>query len=114
MAEYKLNKTVYPKGIYENIIDISFSQNSPTSKEDTISVEQFFSYYNSIFYDIPIEGDINSHAYLVQKSGDYIGTTGLNDDIQVLLDEISSLQQQNLALNQQITSLQISGSTNNI
>ena len=100
MAEYKLNKTVYPKGIYENIIDISFSQNSPTSKEDTISVEQFFSYYNSIFYDIPIEGDINSHAYLVQKSGDYIGTTGLNDDIQVLLDEISSLQQQNLALNQ--------------
>ena len=52
MAEYKLNKTVYPKGIYENVIDTSFSQNSPTSKESTISVEQFFNYYNSIFRPI--------------------------------------------------------------
>lgn len=114
MAEYKLNKTVYPKGIYENVIDTSFSTPPPTSKENTISVEQFFSYYNNIFYDIPTEGSNNSHAYLVQKSGDYIGTTGLNDDVQVLLDEISSLQQQNLALNQQLINLQISGSTNNI
>lgn len=114
MAEYKLNKTVYPKGIYENVIDTSFASPTPPSQEDTITVGQFFTYYNTIFYDIPAEGDINSHAYLVQKSGEYIGTTGLNDDVQVLLDEISSLQQQNLALNQQIINMQISGSINTI
>jgi hypothetical protein len=114
MAEYQLNKTVYPKGIYENVIDTSFSQTPPPSEENTITVEQFFKYYNTIFYDIPIEGDINSHTYLVQKSGEYIGTTGLNEDVQVLLDEISSLQQQNLNLSQQIINMQISGSINNI
>jgi hypothetical protein len=114
MGNYSLTKTVYPKGIYENVIDTSFTQAPPAPKENTITVEQFFSYYNTIFYDIPVEGDINSHAFLIKKSGDYVGVTGFNDDTQILLDEISSLQKENLALNQQLTNMQISGSTNNM
>lgn len=114
MAEYRLNKTVYPKGIYENVIDTSFASSTPPPQELTITVAQFFSYYNTIFYDIPIEGSINSHTYLVQKSGEYIGTLGLNEDVQILLDEISSLQQENLILNQRILDMQISGSITNI
>ena len=114
MANYPLTKTVYPKGIYENIIDTSFAQTPPPPEENTLTVEQFFSYYNTIFYDIPVEGDINSHAYLIKKSGEYVGVTGFNDDTQILLDEISSLQKENLALNQQIINLQISGSVTNI
>lgn len=114
MANYPLTKTVYPKGIYENIIDTSFAQTPPVPEENTLTVEQFFSYYNTIFYDIPVEGNINSHTYLVKKSGDYTGVTGFNDDTQILLDEISSLQRENLALNQQITNIQVSGSTTNM
>jgi len=111
MAEFKLNKTQYPRSIYEKVIDTSFTQNTPPPPiEDTITVEQFFNFYSTLFYDIPVSGDINSHAYLVITSGDYIGFGGNNEDIQVLLDEITSLQQENLVLNQQLLQLQTSGS----
>jgi hypothetical protein len=111
MAEFKLNKTQYPKSIYEKVIDTSFTQNTPPPPiEDTITVEQFFNFYSTLFYDIPVSGDINSHAYIVKTSGEYIGFGGNNEEIQVLLDEITSLQQENLVLNQRILEMQISGS----
>ena len=111
MANYTLNKTVYQKNIYENVIDTSFVSNAPPPPlEDIVTVEQFFTLYSKVFYDIPVEGEINSHAYLVQKSGDYINFEGTSEDVQVLLDEISALQQENLNLNQQILQLQLSSS----
>ena len=111
MANYSLNKTFYNRREYEKVIDTSFSQFSPTPpEEDTITVEKFFDYYNSIFYDIPIDGDTSSHTYLVKTSGNYIKDPGVNEDVQMLLDEISSLQQENLALNQRLLNMQISSS----
>jgi hypothetical protein len=112
MAEYKLNKTQYPKSIYENVIDTSFTALTPPLPpiEDTATVEQFFELYNNLFYDIPAEGDTNSHAYLVQRSGEYINDESTSEDIQVLLDEITSLQQEILNLNQQLIDSQVSGS----
>jgi hypothetical protein len=113
MAEYQLNKTQYPRSIYEKVIDTSFTQNTPPLPlEDTITVEQFFQFYNKLFYDIPAEGDINSHTYLVKTSGEYIGFNENSEDIQVLLDEITSLQQELLNANQTILNFQLSGSTN--
>jgi len=111
MANYSLNKTVYNRREYLNVIDTSFTQITPTTPvEDTVTVEQFFQYYNKIFYDIPAEGDINSHAYLVKTSGDYINSSTVNDDIQLLLDEITTLRQQLLLVEQQNLALQISSS----
>lgn len=113
MANYTLNKTRYPRSIYPNVIDTTFEQTSPPLPlQDTVTVDQFFQFYNNLFYDIPAEGDINSHAYLVQKSGDYINFEGTSEDVQVLLDEISALQQENLSLSQQILQLQVSSSLN--
>jgi hypothetical protein len=113
MANYKLNKTRYPRSIYPNVIDTTFEQTSPPLPiQDTVTVEQFFQFYNNLFYDIPADGDVNSHAYLVQKSGDYINFEGTSEDVQVLLDEISALQQENLNLSQQILQLQVSSSLN--
>jgi hypothetical protein len=112
MANYTLNKTQYPRSIYEKVIDTSFTQNAPPLPlEDTITVEQFFNFYSTLFYDIPVSGDINSHTYLVKTSGEYIGFSESSEDIQVLLDEITSLQQELLVANQTILNLQISGST---
>ena len=112
MANYTLNKTVYPKSIYENVIDTTFTQNTPPLPiEDTVTVEQFFTFYDKLFYDIPVTGDINSHTYIVKRSGEYINFDNTNEDIQVLLDEITSLQQELLTANQTILNLQISGST---
>ena len=111
MAKYQLNKTQYNRETYEKVIDTSFTQNVPPPKlEDTITVEQFFDLYNTLFYDIPVEGNINSHSYLVKTSGEYVGVSPNNEDIQVLLDEITSLQQENLSLNQKILETQISSS----
>ena len=112
MANYQLNKTQYPRSIYENVIDTSFTQNTPPPPlEDTVTVEQFFTLYDKLFYDIPVDGDINSHTYIVKRSGEYINFDNTNEDIQILLDEITSLQQENLVLNQRILEIQISGST---
>lgn len=109
MANYPLNKVVFNKEAYEKTIDTSFSQITPPTPpiEDTISVEEFFNLYNTIFYDIPAEGNINSHTYLVKTSGDYIGTEAISEDVQLLLDEITSLRQQLLAANQQILLAQV-------
>jgi hypothetical protein len=113
MANYPLNKTVFNKEAYENTIDTSFSQVStpPLPLADTITVSEFFNFYNTLFYDIPTEGDTNSHTYLVVKSGGYINADQINDDVQALLDEITVLRQDLLAANQQIITLQISSST---
>lgn len=114
MANYPLNRTVFNKDAYEKTIDTSFSQVStpPLPLTDTISVGEFFNLYNAIFYDIPTTGDINSHAYLVKTSGDYINLDQTNEDVQALLDEITVLRQDLLAANQQILTLQTSASIN--
>lgn len=112
MANYSLNKTVYNKDAYEKTIDTTFSQVSiPTPPlVDTITVAEFFDLYNSIFYDIPTQGDTNSHAYIVAKSGNYINADQISEDVQSLLDEITLLRQDLLTANQQILTLQISAS----
>jgi hypothetical protein len=108
MANYPLNKIVFNKDAYEKTIDTSFSQVTPPAPpvEDTMSVEEFFNLYNTMFYDIPVEGDINSHTYIIKTSGEYVGGTTINDDVQLLLDEITGLRQNLLAANQTILSLQ--------
>lgn len=107
MANFPLNKIVFNKDVYEKTIDTSFSDiETPIPPiKNTISVEEFFSLYNTLFYDIPAEGDINSHEYLVKTSKEYIGSSQ-DDDIQLLLDEITSLRQNLLNANQTILSLQ--------
>ena len=108
MANYPLNKTVFKKEAYENTIDTSFAQVStpPLPLEDTITVSEFFDLYNAIFYDIPSNGSINSHEYLVKTSGEYINFEQNDEDIQALLDEITTLRHDLLIANEQILTLQ--------
>jgi hypothetical protein len=47
-----------------------------------------------LFDQIPKEGDINSHQYILQKEADYLGVQIDKDDVQSLLDEITSLRQE--------------------
>ena len=109
MANISLNKQVFNKTQFENTVDTSFNQlNIPVTSSaiiQTPTVEQFFEYYNQLFYQIPKLGDTNSHEYLVKTSQEYIGSTNTQDDtLQALIDEITQLRQENLELQQQIIS----------
>ena len=108
MAQVDLNKTVFEKRQYQKVIDTSFTQLIPiqiTSSVDTISVDQFFNYYNELFFDIPKLGEVNSHEYLIKTSQEYVGTTFQSDNIQALIDEVTFLRQQNLEFTQQLQTI---------
>jgi len=111
MEQINLNKQVYDKNQYQKVIDTSFTQlisvtsSLVTSSIPPITVDQFFQYYQDLFFSIPKLGDINSHEYLIKTSTDYIGTSQqTNDTIQALVEEITSLRQENLSLQQQTIS----------
>jgi hypothetical protein len=93
-----LNKNVYSKIQFEKTVDTSFSQLTPAVPEITTpiipSVDEFFTYYRELFFTIPKEGETNSHQYLVDTSGEYIGNTGTSVEVQVLLEEINNLRSQ--------------------
>tara|TARA_R110000868_G_scaffold211837_4_gene461845 strand:- start:61 stop:405 length:345 start_codon:yes stop_codon:yes gene_type:complete len=104
-----LIKEVYGRNTYTRVIDISFSElYTPVTASSTanqITVEQFFDYYNQLFFQIPALGVVNSHEYLVKRSTEYIGSTVLTDNEQAYIEEINSLREQLLEANQNFLSL---------
>jgi hypothetical protein len=110
MAKVNLNKESYDKNQYQRVIDTSFTQlvQPPTPTPESIpsiSVAEFFSNYQEIFFQIPKLGETNSHEYLIKTSQEYVGSTNIQDDtIQALIDEINQLRQENFDLQQQIIS----------
>ncbi len=114
--QVKLIKQVYDKNQYQKVIDTSFTQLVQPVTTLTGSalptVNQFFDYYNQLFFDIPKLGETNSHEYLIKTSTEYIGASAIvNDELQALIDEITGLRQENLDLQQQLLS-SITGSVN--
>ena len=108
MAQIPVQKTVFNKNKYEQVIDINFHQLFDSQiVEDTPSftVDDFFSLYESLFFQIPKDGESDSHKYILQKEADYLGVKIDNTDVQALLDEITSLRQELLSTQQTITSL---------
>jgi hypothetical protein len=98
-----LVKKVYGVNTYNKAIDTSFSELIAPPVElpsTTITVDEFFGYYNQLFYDIPIDGETNSHMYLVTRSSQYIGGSVVDAEKQALIDEINSLRQQIIDLSQ--------------
>ena len=117
MAEQiQLTKQVYDKNQYQRVIDTSFTQLvQPVVVTDVAvlpTVDEFFSDYDQLFFDIPKFGETNSHEYLIKTSQEYIGLSNVvNDEIQALINEITELRQENLELQQQLLSV-ITPSTN--
>ena len=92
-----IEKTVFNKSEFNKLIDTQFHQllnNANAGETPTFTIEDFFQLYEDLFYQIPKEGDTNSHRYILQKEADYLGVIISQDDIQALLDEITNLRQQ--------------------
>lgn len=106
--QVSLVKKIYNTREYESAIDNSFSElvTPIINVPDTgITVSQLFDYYDQLFYDIPVDGDVNSHTYLVQQSQQYIGGSVIDIEKQALIEEINALRQQLLDLNQTFTTI---------
>jgi hypothetical protein len=97
MARIPIEKTVFDKEQYGRVIDTQFKQfiNQQVEEETPIfTLEDFFTLYDQLFFQIPKEGDINSHRAILEREAEYLGVIVNQEDIQALLDEITSLRQQ--------------------
>lgn len=99
MAEVvNLIKEVYGRVTYSKVIDTQFSElYSPVTASQQqldITVEQFFDYYNQLFFSIPATGEVNSHEYIVKRSTEYLGGPVLSDNERAYIEEINALRQQ--------------------
>jgi hypothetical protein len=97
-SKIDLVKNVYQKVNYPRIIDTKFSELGTVSITDQIdatpTTNEFFDLYNSLFYEIPSYGDINSHQYLIETSAEYIDFTPNQEEITALRAEITDLRRQ--------------------
>lgn len=109
-----LNKKVYSKNQYPKVIDTSFRElGNTTLQQDLqaeVSVEDFFNLYDELFYDIPVNGDTNSHDYLIRQSSEYANFEETNVEIEALQAEISSLREELLTTQMQLRDSLVSGS----
>jgi hypothetical protein len=107
MEQITLNKSVFEKRQYEKVIDTSFTQlvqPAVTSSvvAPSISIAEFFTNYQTLFFEIPKYGTTNSHEYLIKTSQEYAGDFNNDDTVQALIEEVTQLRQENLDLQQQI------------
>ena len=113
MSQIPIQKTVFDKNLFNRVVNTQFSQlinQQQIEGEEplTFTIDDFFTLYEQLFYQIPRDGDINSHQYILQREADYLGIIINQDDIQALLNEITSLRQQVLdlqTLSNQVSSL---------
>jgi len=116
MDKVKLNRNVFDKRAFEKTIDTSFSE--LISQPDPVffdvnlaTIDDFFTLYNKYFYEIPKNGSVNSHEYLIKTSSEYINFNETNQNIQALLEEITALRQEILDI--QIASIEEKAISNN-
>jgi hypothetical protein len=107
MTEISIQNNVISEN-YNKVLDTEFKTFVVGTPSDLtqITLDQFFQYYDDLFYQIPKEGDINSHNYILNKTIEYLGVR-LADDvaIQALLEEITRLRRQILQDNQTIAGI---------
>ena len=87
-----IEKKIYGAGGVRNEIDMGFSEISKSDPKKDI--DSFFRDYNELFFDIPEEGEENSHRAILEKSGDYVDIFASRDaEIEKLEDQIDELQE---------------------
>jgi len=94
-TQVDLVRQEFEKNRYNKNINTSFSQFvAPTlpSASAPPSVQEFFQFYEQLFYVIPKEGDVNSHRYLINTSEAYIGASDQSDELRALQEEITALR----------------------
>ena len=97
MVAPNLVNTVFAKNQYNTVIDTTFTELIQPQSQDptqpaTITVAEFFDYYDSLFFEIPKFGETNSHEYLIKKSSEYVDFEKDQTLINELQKEIAQLR----------------------
>tara|TARA_B100000768_G_C11282671_1_gene379604 strand:- start:4561 stop:4920 length:360 start_codon:yes stop_codon:yes gene_type:complete len=100
-----LERQVFNKEKFKDTVDTEFNQlitqpDPSFFNLDLATIKDFWLLYDKFFYDIPKLGEIESHEYLSKTSSEYADVNNISEEIQALLDEISSLREENLELRQ--------------
>ena len=113
-----LTKQVFDKNKFKETVDVTFSQLGVENQVDPsffdvslATLEDFWILYDQFFYDIPKEGDTNSHAYLARTSGEYANYEFIQEQIQELLDEIAEIRMENVDLRIENVNITVANST---
>ena len=102
-----IKKTVFGTTNFNRVVSTTFNTfTQPVIEEDTDTTDELFRLYEKLYYTIDLEGEENSHRYLIKKSSELVSFDTVTEDIQPLLDEISQLREQLLLANQQIIDLE--------
>jgi len=102
----EIKKTVFDNTKFTKVVDRSFNTFTLPPIDNTDDIANFFRLYEDLYYAIDILGETDSHQYLVKKSSELLDFDTVTQDIQPLLDEIAQLRGENLALSEEILSLQ--------
>ena len=105
--QVKIQKTVFNKAAFNETVNTEFTQLVTTPDPSFFDINlatqnDFWILYEKYFYEIPKEGEINSHEYLAKTSGEYASYEPQAEEIQALLEEIAELRTENLEVRQEI------------
>jgi hypothetical protein len=110
MSKQAINfsRQVFNKQKFSETVDTEFSQLVEKQDEtffdvNLATVEDFFTIYGNLFLEIPKNGEVNSHEFLINESTEYINFVAQNDTLNSLLQEIAELRQENLELIEQFS-----------
>ena len=96
-----IKRKIFGKNSFTAVVDTSFSQLIPKDSESTLSkviqVSEFFTIYDSIFYEIPAVGTTHTHLELVNRSSEYLGISYSD-----LLEELRVTRNENVSLKNQL------------
>jgi len=112
MSIIPIKKTQFKTNEFIKTIDTEFRElidNIPTGNLNLslATIEDFFTLYDQFFFEIPKEGSINSHEFIIKKSIEYADFEIENEKIDALLEEINILREENLNLIETINELTI-------
>ena len=102
----RIVKTNVNKNEFDRVVDRSFKTFGIESQADEpLTVGEFFTNYERLYKEIPINGEANSHEYLYKQSGKLLDSIEDTVDLTPLLEEINNLREQLLNANERILEL---------
>jgi len=105
-----IQATSYDKGQFNLAVDTGFTEFTDILvntmlPEDSISIVEFFTTYRKLFLEIPKEGEVNSHQYLINTSKEYTGGEDISAEVVALVQEVTELREENIELQKQVSRL---------